>query len=363
MKSRVLDLFLAIVLFVSVLVSFSSNGRCNLEEGESTLFVGGSGFGNYSVIQDAVNASFSGDTIIVYEGIYYENLVLNKSITLIGLDRFNTIIDGDGFDDVVVVSAKGVCISNFTIRNSGDNNAGIIIEADNFSIEESIIVDNGWCGVKTGDNCKNCTITSNIIEDNGYGVFFNEITFNIDVNQNIISNNTWDGIYLDYSNDGIVTENIIEYNGDDGIGLSYCDNVNIDWNTVQGNGDNGLYLYSCETTIEENTISSNAESGIFLRNSNYSNIEFNNISNNNNGVDLTFLSTGNKISYNNITRNIFGIYVSSEAGSNSYSDNIFLENNEDIIQVEAKTPGFEIMLIFSSASLLVIIFKLQYKAI
>ncbi len=51
----------------------------------ATLYVGGSGPGNYTAIQDAINASLDGDTVYVYrhEPFYWENVVVNKSISLI----------------------------------------------------------------------------------------------------------------------------------------------------------------------------------------------------------------------------------------------------------------------------------------
>jgi hypothetical protein len=38
------------------------------------LYVGGSGPGNYTHIQDAINDSSDGDTVFVHSGIYYENI-------------------------------------------------------------------------------------------------------------------------------------------------------------------------------------------------------------------------------------------------------------------------------------------------
>ncbi|MBE3136539.1 MAG: hypothetical protein IMZ43_03980, partial [Thermoplasmata archaeon] len=48
------------------------------------LYVGGSGSGNYSTIQDAIDNSSNGDTVYVYNGTYYEHVEIDKSITLIG---------------------------------------------------------------------------------------------------------------------------------------------------------------------------------------------------------------------------------------------------------------------------------------
>jgi len=52
----------------------------------TTLYVGGSGPGNYSKIQDAINASIDGDTVFIYvkEPCYNENIIINTSITLVG---------------------------------------------------------------------------------------------------------------------------------------------------------------------------------------------------------------------------------------------------------------------------------------
>lgn len=50
--------------------SLTSNGNW--------LYVGGSGPGNYTTIQSAIDAASSGDTVFVYSGIYYENVNINK---------------------------------------------------------------------------------------------------------------------------------------------------------------------------------------------------------------------------------------------------------------------------------------------
>jgi len=45
-----------------------------------TLYVGGSGGGNYTSIQKAVEAASTGDTVYVYAGTYKENVYINKTI-------------------------------------------------------------------------------------------------------------------------------------------------------------------------------------------------------------------------------------------------------------------------------------------
>ena len=67
----------------------------------------------------------------MYSGTYYENVVVNKSINIIGEDRNTTIIDGVGSGNGVNVTADYVTISGFTVQNSGSDwpDAGIKLES------------------------------------------------------------------------------------------------------------------------------------------------------------------------------------------------------------------------------------------
>ncbi|MCD4664629.1 MAG: hypothetical protein K8R68_05095, partial [Bacteroidales bacterium] len=49
----------------------------------------------YQHIQDAVDNASKGDTVFVYSGIYYEHIVINTSISLVGEYRETPIIDGN----------------------------------------------------------------------------------------------------------------------------------------------------------------------------------------------------------------------------------------------------------------------------
>ncbi len=74
---------------------------------------------DYPTIQEAINAANPRDTIFVSSGTYYEQLVVDKAISLIGENRDTTVIDTDRSATVVRVNANNVTISNLTIQNSG----------------------------------------------------------------------------------------------------------------------------------------------------------------------------------------------------------------------------------------------------
>ena len=85
-----------IVLFftISFIPVFSSSNTLNqLSNDNTTLYVGGSGPGNYSIIQEAINDAQPGDTVFVYAGFYQENLIVGKLISLIGENKSSRIID------------------------------------------------------------------------------------------------------------------------------------------------------------------------------------------------------------------------------------------------------------------------------
>ena len=110
-KNKLVGLFTIILLIGSSLtVPATVIYRTSLTECyEKTLYVGGSGPGNYTKIQDAIDDAFFGDTVFVYDDSspYYENLKISKSIELIGENRNTTIIDGNDKQDVVQINSIG----------------------------------------------------------------------------------------------------------------------------------------------------------------------------------------------------------------------------------------------------------------
>ena len=63
---------------------------------------------DFSTIQEAINAASDGDIIFVRNGTYYENVVVNKAVSLIGQDSNKTIVDGNGGFSAVSITAPYV---------------------------------------------------------------------------------------------------------------------------------------------------------------------------------------------------------------------------------------------------------------
>ncbi|MCK5031602.1 MAG: right-handed parallel beta-helix repeat-containing protein, partial [Thermoplasmatales archaeon] len=177
----------------------------------------------YRHIQDGVVAASDGDIIYVFSGEYYENIVVDKSITLFGENRKDTIIDGMYREYVVHVIEDCVAIEQFTIRNSGGymDNAGIKLDSESNVIRKCIIyrTKTGVYVNGTNDNeINNCTFHTN-----GEGIYLRSSNGN-EVTDCYFSHNAL-GLNIGDSNEIEITDCHAQTNG---IGFFFNNSSNIE---------------------------------------------------------------------------------------------------------------------------------------
>lgn len=126
----------------------------------------------YETIQKAINAANPGDIIRVTHGTYTENLIVNKSVSIIGENPANTIIDGGGEGTVVNIIRSNVLVSGFTLQNGKQevDYCGISI-GSNFVVVNNTLLRNNYDGL-IFINSNNCRILNNIIVNNMYAGIF-----------------------------------------------------------------------------------------------------------------------------------------------------------------------------------------------
>jgi len=224
-----------IILFIKM-SSIPSTGISKLEKTTipilydgNILYVGGDGPGNYSDIQDAVKNASNGDTVYVYNGTYYEQVKIGKSINLIGEDKNTTIIDACGSGNVVLLKTDYITVSGFTIQNGGKD--GIhLFWSDKCLITNNIIINNKDCGIYSDADCWDCNITYNRVENNGVGI--GSLVRGYLIFRNIVKNNDI-GILLS-GTEANVYKNIIA-NNDIGIFSSTVGGCNVMYNNLLDN--------------------------------------------------------------------------------------------------------------------------------
>ena len=143
------------------------------------LVVGKSGC-PYDSIQKAIDATGDNDTIIVKEGTYAENIILdNKKITLFA-DGNVTIDGGNNGSVVTFTDDRGSTLEGFIITNGNNFHGGGIYCIDNSSptITGCTISDNSGlfgggihCRSNSSPTITDCIITNNTVDISGGGFY------------------------------------------------------------------------------------------------------------------------------------------------------------------------------------------------
>jgi nitrous oxidase accessory protein len=200
--------------------------------------------GPYTALTDAMAVAREGDTIAVYGGRYAGPLVIEKRVTLLGYDW--PIVDGNNHGTVVKLTAPGIVLKGFVIRNSGSSldaeNSGIAVEAPE------------------------ALLANNRIEETLFGIYLRKASHTT-IQGNVISSKDLplprrgDPIRVWYSNSVRITENVVQRGRD--VVLWYSKNLLVRGNVVT-KGRYGLHFMYCDDAqIEENRLTDNSV-GTFL---------------------------------------------------------------------------------------------------
>jgi parallel beta-helix repeat protein len=190
-------------------------------------------------IQQAIDEAENGYTIVVPSGVYFEHVVVNKTVRLVGMDISATIIDGSNAGTVMQILADNVSVSNFTLQNSGwgwYRNGVYVYHSNNCRIESNYFLNN--CH-NVRINCSyNSIIFKNTIKGSGYGIrLINSV--NCTAVENDVSG-CIGGVHLENATNCVVKRNYLAQN-DQGIRLySPCTCNEISGNVVFNNTYDGM---------------------------------------------------------------------------------------------------------------------------
>ncbi len=231
---------------------------------DTTLYVGGSGPGNYSSIQAALDAAGDGDTVYVYSGTYRETISISCQLRLTGEHRHDTIIAGDRAGTVVDIAAAGTVVDNITVTGAGggENTAGVNISADHVVLKDTVVDDSEHHAVILSA-ASACTLSGNIITGHRYtGVYIDRNSPSNTVTRNRIHPGI-SGVYA-AAGSQTISYNTIS-NCSKGIYLEGSPGNAVIGNHFAGNQEGLFCSYAAGNTITSNTFISNIRHARFIK--------------------------------------------------------------------------------------------------
>jgi parallel beta-helix repeat protein len=260
----------------------------------------------FTSITAAIQAAAPGDKIYIQPGVYQEDIVINRSLQLIGASAATTIIkpassnigsaNGSGSETatsttVIKVLASDVVISGLTIDGSNDNIKGVERMVNGVSIDAR----NGITNYVTGNENFDNLLLEQLVIKNIYGRGVALSTSNIRGN-NYIRNCTFDNIEGNYYSIGLFSywsavhvtdcsfnkayvsvnqaiaftfQNNTCINSFGGVTVSNASNVYIENNRIdcRVEGSYGIYIFQSGGAIIKNNQVHNSTYGIVLEGS------------------------------------------------------------------------------------------------
>lgn len=151
-------------------------------------------------IKEVINIAPEGATIYLEPGTYKEcQIIVNKTLTIIGKNREKTIIDGNQEAEATAlfsITANHVTIKNLTLINTCPNigRAIILKNVQNTTIEDCIINQN-FMGIEFSNSNNSKIIRNQIANNTSYGIKILSGTLNTIAYNNFESNGI--GVYVE----------------------------------------------------------------------------------------------------------------------------------------------------------------------
>ena len=316
----------------------------------------------YSTIQSAVDAASTGDLIIVHNGTYNEDVLVDKTLEIAGEKANRTTVRGTGAGNTMEVTADDCNISGLTFKGSwkGDNwIGGLALSGENAKVHDCVFTNNNM-GLVVNHSSGHKVYDCELYENDLHGVFLGggdnkgeKCRFDR-VNSH---HNGGSGFAFFVASDNKFYECNADYNGGDGWNIfdseleyiRFCtanhnDRSGFDIfepfdanclfdNEILGNGANGiLFTGEGKQFIHNNTIAENKGRGIMIENN--ANSEgradiFSNLIINNSmwAIEITPGPSGSSIAYTDIiNNNPSGTPQVSDNGSNNDWDDSAIGN-------------------------------------
>ncbi len=290
-------------------------------------------------IKNGIAQARSGDTLIVFQGIYKEgNIIVDKPLTLLGSE--NPVLDGEKKFEPISIKSNNVTIQGFTVQGSGHSSIVDIAAIKIYNRSHIKVIDNkledNFFGIYS-QNAKHVEIRGNRIQ--AYGVAEQLIgngihawkSDSIHVENNQIFGHR-DGIYLEFVTHTHVINNLSERNLRYGLHFMFSHNNSYMDNVFRANGAGVAVMYTRNVHMENNKFEENwgdSSYGLLLKDISDSEIINNEFDRNTTAI---FMEGSNRIhlEQNKFNNNGWGIKIQASCMDNVFKDNNFMQNTFDV---------------------------------
>jgi nitrous oxidase accessory protein len=288
---------------------------------------------NGEKITDYLQNALPGDTIFIEKGEYFENLIIEKPLTIKGIDYPS--IRGGFITNVILIQAKNTIIEGLIVSESGtrlmEDFACIRVDADSVTLRNNIITKPlHGIYIKGGSYI---TIIGNTIEgridlipeDRGNGIHL------WNSNHNLISSNkvsyARDGIYFSFTNHTEVSDNHI-HDVRYGLHYMYSDNNIFTNNIFENNVAGAALMYSQKIEFYKNIFArcrGFRAYGILYQSMDESSAQHNLIIDNSRGIFFDNCNS-NQFTNNDVVDNDLALQIMGDGENNSIIRNNFINN-------------------------------------
>ena len=293
-------------------------------------------------LQQAIASAQAGDTLEIARGKYLGNFLIDKKLTLRGINR--PTLSGGRQGDTLRVTAPDVVIEGLIVLDSGDSlkeqNAGIYI----YPGAHRAIVKNCDIGYSLFglwiEKSNDVLIESNLItgkREYNSSQRGNGIQLYNTQRARIIGNNisfVRDALYVDVSHHAIFRGNKLHHSRYGSHYMNSYYNLWEDNDSYYNRG--GLALMEVrDQVVRNNRTWGNSDHGIMLRTMQDSLVEHNIIAGNNRGLfiyDVEYVTIRNNL----VVDNRVGVHLSAGSTRNQVEGNDFIANREQIRYVGAR---------------------------
>jgi len=294
---------------------------------------------DFPLIAPALAAAADGDTIVVRRGVYRENLVLDRRVSIVG--DGSPVLFGLGTGSVIRINAAGCEVRGLTIEGSGAGESNEMDAAIQIASSGNRIAHNTlrrvFYGIVVGGGSGN-EIAGNAIAglgDRPFGRRGDGIYVYRAADTRVLRNHVTgerDGIYFQYAPGGVAEGNVVSETRY-GLHVMFSNGISARGNTFSHSSVGANIMDSRAIEIAGNRFERNrgvSAVGLALKQCDDSAVRDNVFTDNARGLQVDGASR-NRFTSNRFLYNDTGLTLFSSAEANAFSANVFDGNWSDVV--------------------------------